>query len=70
MCDRVRIKKMLRHVIAQIPKEQREVIGLYMQGEMSLREIARIQDASVSTVRGRYRYGLSKLRSLLNSEVI
>ena len=31
-------------------------------------EMARIQTASVNTVQGRCRYGLQKLRSLLNSE--
>lgn len=58
----------LAHALAQIPYEQREVITLYMQGDMSLREIARFQNESTNTVAGRYRYGLNKLRSLLDGE--
>ena len=60
--------KLLDRALAQIPYEQREVITLYMQGGMSLREIARFQNESANTVAGRYRYGLNKLRSLLDSE--
>ncbi|MHC4216561.1 MAG: RNA polymerase sigma factor [Planctomycetota bacterium] len=61
--------QLLSNAMAQIPDKQREVIALYMQGQMSFRQIAKFQKASASTIRGRYRYGLDKLRSLLNSEV-
>jgi len=36
---------------------------------LTFKEIARIQDVSISTVQGRYRYGIDKLRSLLNGEL-
>ncbi|MHC4692661.1 MAG: sigma factor-like helix-turn-helix DNA-binding protein, partial [Planctomycetota bacterium] len=49
--------------------EQREVIILHLQGGMMFSHIARLQGISVNTIRSRYRYGLDKLRSLLNSEV-
>jgi RNA polymerase sigma-70 factor (ECF subfamily) len=52
-----------------LPYEQREVIALHINGEMKLREIARIQNVSVSTVKGRYRYGLEKLRAVLNGRL-
>jgi len=55
--------------IAQIPYEQREVVSLYMQGDLTFRQIAVIQNASINTVQGRYRYGMNKLRSLLNGEL-
>jgi RNA polymerase sigma-70 factor (ECF subfamily) len=61
--------ELLNHALAQIPYEQREVITLYMQGNMSLREIAKFQNESSNTVAGRYRYGIKKLRSLLNGEI-
>lgn len=61
--------KMLSKAMAEIPYEQREVITLYMQGDTTFREIAKIQNMSVSTVQGRYRYGIEKLRKLLNHEV-
>ena len=59
----------LSQAMAQIPYEQREVVNLYMQGDLTFRQIARIQNASINTVQGRYRYGIAKLRSLLNGEL-
>ena len=59
----------LNRAIAQLPNEQREVIALRLKGEMTFREIARLHDVSVNTIQGRYRYGLNKLRSVLNGEV-
>jgi RNA polymerase sigma-70 factor (ECF subfamily) len=49
--------------------EQREVITLRFGENMTFRQIAGLQKTSISTVNGRYRYGIEKLRSLLNSEV-
>ncbi len=60
--------KRLNHAIAQIPEYQREVIVLHLKGQMKFREIAKLQGVSVNTIQGRYRYGLEKLRSLLNGE--
>jgi len=59
----------LNHAIARLPGEQREVIVLRLKGEMKFREIAKLQGASVNTILGRYRYGLNKLRSILDGEV-
>jgi RNA polymerase sigma-70 factor (ECF subfamily) len=53
----------------QLPYEQREVVILRVQGEMKFSTIAALQQTSVKTVLSRYRYGISKLRSLLNGEV-
>jgi DNA-directed RNA polymerase specialized sigma24 family protein len=44
-------------------------VTLRMRANMTFRQIARLQKTSISTVNGRYRYGIEKLRSLLNSEV-
>jgi RNA polymerase sigma-70 factor (ECF subfamily) len=60
--------QLLSAAMAQLPYEQREAVALHLGAEMSFPEIARIQTASVNTVQGRCRYGLQKLRSLLNSE--
>lgn len=54
---------------ARLPYEQREVITLRMEANMPFRQIAGMQKTSISTVNARYRYGIEKLRSLLNSEV-
>jgi RNA polymerase sigma-70 factor (ECF subfamily) len=59
----------LSAAMACLPYEQREVITLRMEASMTLRQIADVQETSISTVNARYRYGIEKLRSLLNSEV-
>ena len=59
----------LNDAMAQLPYAQREVVLLHVQGGMKFRAIAESQNASINTVQSRYRYGLDKLRSLLNSEV-
>ena len=55
--------------ISSLPSEQREVVTLHLYGDMRFREIAEWQTTSVKTVQSRYRYGLEKLRSVLNGEV-
>jgi RNA polymerase sigma-70 factor (ECF subfamily) len=59
----------LSAAMASLPYEQREVITLRMEGDMTLRKIADLQQTSVSTVQARYRYGIERLRSLLNGEL-
>ncbi len=59
----------LTHILAELPDVQREAVVLRLKHDMTLKEIGRIQGVSLSTVHGRYRYGLAKLRSLLNGEV-
>lgn len=59
----------LNDAIAELGHEQREVIILRLKSEMKFREIARLQCVSINTIQGRYRYGLNKLRSILNGEV-
>ena len=59
----------LRKALTLIPYQQREAVMLHLKGDMKFREIAKLQGVSISTIHGRYRYGLDKLRSLLNSEV-
>jgi RNA polymerase sigma-70 factor (ECF subfamily) len=59
----------LRQAISQLPYEQREAVVLHLKGGMKFKELARLQGVSISTIHGRYRYGLYKLRSLLNNEM-
>ena len=56
-------------ILARLPSEQREVVVLHLRAGMKFRQIAKLQGISVNTVKGRYRYGLDKLRSILNGEV-
>ena len=60
---------LLSRALQELPYEQREVIGLRMEMDMTFRQIATLQGVSSDTVKGRYRYGMEKLRSLLNGEV-
>jgi RNA polymerase sigma factor (sigma-70 family) len=55
----------LTDALAQLPMEQRETIVLHLKGGMKFKEIARLQKIPLSTVQGRYRYGLDKLRTIL-----
>jgi len=55
--------------MTNLPYEQKEVITLRMEADMPFNKIADLQKTSISTVNARYRYGIEKLRSLLNSEV-
>jgi RNA polymerase sigma factor (sigma-70 family) len=59
----------LKNAIAELPYDQREVVILHLQAGKTFRQIARLQQASVSTIQSRYRYGLEKLRALLDGEV-
>lgn len=59
----------LSEVIAELPEEQREVVLLRLTADMKFRDIARLQEVSINTVQGRYRYGLNRLRTMLNGEV-
>ena len=61
--------RLVAGAMAQLPYEQREVIALHLNAAMKLRHIAGLQNVSVSTIKGRYRYGLQKLRSALNGRL-
>ena len=55
----------LTEALAQLPLEQRETIVLHLNGGMKFKEIAKMQRIPLSTVQGRYRYGLDKMRTIL-----
>lgn len=57
--------QLLTGALALLPLEQRETIILHLNGGMKFKEIAGMQGIPVSTVQGRYRYGLEKLRTIL-----
>jgi RNA polymerase sigma-70 factor (ECF subfamily) len=60
---------LLSRALQKLPYEQRELVSLRMELDLPFRMIAKLQRASVNTVKGRYRYAIAKLRSLLDSEV-
>jgi RNA polymerase sigma-70 factor (ECF subfamily) len=59
----------LSSALAKLPVEQREVIVLRIYGQMRFGVIAKSLDMPVNTAKGRYRYGIDKLRSILSIEV-
>ncbi len=60
---------LIERAMAQLPGDQRETIILHLQAGMKFKEIADSQNVSVNTIQSRYRYGLEKLRSLLDGKV-
>ncbi|HUT46751.1 MAG TPA: sigma-70 family RNA polymerase sigma factor [Sedimentisphaerales bacterium] len=59
----------LSNAMAQLPYDQREAIMLHFQAGITFRTIGKSLGISVNTVKSRYRYGLDKLRSILDGEV-
>lgn len=59
----------LSYAMTELPYEQREAIVLRLHGDLRFRQIAKLQNISIKTAQSRYRYGLVKLRSILNGEV-
>jgi RNA polymerase sigma-70 factor (ECF subfamily) len=58
----------LCNAMAQLPYEQRETIMLHFQAAITFRAIAKSLGISVNTAKSRYRYGLNKLRLILDNE--
>ena len=65
-CEKAQV---LTDALAAIPFEQREVIVLHLKGGLKFREIAKMQQKSISTVHGRYKYGLKRLGTILDGEL-
>ncbi len=61
--------EMLAGALAELPFEQRETLMLHLHGRMTFQAIARVRQISTNTAKSRYRYGIDKLRSILNSRV-
>ena len=61
--------KQLYNALIQLPPEQRETILLHLQGGVKFKDIAKEQEVSTNTIQGRYRYGMKKLRVILEVEV-
>lgn len=58
----------LSNALAKLPYDQREIVLLRAQAGIKFRQIAKSQHVPIKTAQSRYRIGLDKLRSLLNSE--
>lgn len=58
----------LSRAMAELPFEQREVVMMHLQGSMTFSAIAQARQISPNTAKSRYRYGIDRLRYLLNGE--
>jgi RNA polymerase sigma-70 factor (ECF subfamily) len=65
---RSELSQHLDSAMNRLPYEQREAIALHLHGRMKFKAIGRLQKVSTKTAYTRYRAGLDKLKSLLNSE--
>jgi RNA polymerase sigma-70 factor (ECF subfamily) len=59
----------LSGALAELPFEQREILMLHLHGQMTFRAIAQARQISTNTAKSRYRYGIDKLRSILDGKV-
>ena len=59
-------RRRLQLAMAELPEDQREVLELRLQQELSLEEIGQITGVGRETVKSRLRYAMDKLRLRLN----
>jgi len=59
-------RRQLQRALDELPEDQREVLLLRLEQELSLEEIGRITGAGRETVKSRLRYAMDKLRARLN----
>jgi RNA polymerase sigma-70 factor (ECF subfamily) len=60
-----RLLKQVSEALARIPEKQREVIVLKFFEELTFKEISSVCGISLNTAASRYRYGIQRLRSLM-----
>ncbi|MDZ8118422.1 sigma-70 family RNA polymerase sigma factor [Pontiella agarivorans] len=58
----------IEQAVSTLSPEQKEVFMLRMYGNVSFKEIARLQKCSINTCLARMQYALGKLRSILKDE--
>jgi len=58
-------QRRINSALLQLPAEQREAIDLHYNCDLSLKQMSVILDCSINTVASRVRYGLKKLKKLL-----
>lgn len=60
-------RKWLDEHIEQLAPEQKEVLLLRQETDLTFREIAELQDVSINTALGRMRYALKNLRKMMKA---
>ncbi|MGH8442404.1 MAG: sigma-70 family RNA polymerase sigma factor, partial [Nevskiaceae bacterium] len=64
---RAQVARLLR-ALALLPPEQREIIVLREERDLTLEQIAEIQGVGRETVKSRLRYALAKLREVISND--
>lgn len=59
---------LINRLLNTIPQEQSEVIRLHIHGEKTFQEIAEIFDIPEASAKSRYRYGIEKLRRMMDND--
>ena len=67
MLQNAEVEDFVRHCIDQLSPEQREVLLLRHEADLTFREIAELTDCSINTALGRMRYALLNLRRIMNA---
>ena len=62
-------RAVLETCIQALPDEQREVLLLREEGDLTFREIADITNVSINTALGRMRYALINLRKMISADL-
>lgn len=65
--DRV---ELMERCIDRLPPEQREVVLLRHETDLTFREIAELTDVSINTALGRMRYALNNLRTMMADALV
>ncbi len=60
----------LQAALARLPQPQREVIVMKVYKQKTFSDISRLLGLSANTVASRYRYGMEKLRTLLENLIL
>ena len=60
----------VRHLVEQLPDDQREVVRLRYYSKLSFQEIAEQTEVSINTALGRMRYALINLRRMIKEKNI
>jgi len=60
----------IRHLVDQLPPEQREVVILRHYADMSFKEIAKLTRVSINTALGRMRYALINIRKMVEEKEV
>lgn len=65
LLERAETRDMLEGFIGELPPEQREVLLLRQETDLTFREIGELTDVSINTALGRMRYALANLRKMI-----